>query len=154
LFVYFKHFFWVLHGLEVLGCRIKPKSDLCTWVIESIASLQHPEGGFGGNAGFTPHLAPTYASVHALAAIGTEEALNVINLPGLRSFLEKCHYITPPLLSSSLVAHTTHPFSTYGGCYFMESVMASESDCRSSYCALSVASLTRYMFSFLHRNNS
>lgn len=39
-------------------------------------SAQHPEGGFGGGPYQLAHLAPTYAAVAALVALGGEDALS------------------------------------------------------------------------------
>ena len=45
------------------------------------------QGGFCGGPGQLPHLAPTYAAVNALMAIGTEEAYQLIDRPKLYQFL-------------------------------------------------------------------
>ena len=44
-----------------------------------------------GGPGQMPHLAPTYAAVLALCTLGTHEAYNIIDRPGLQRFLLKMH---------------------------------------------------------------
>jgi protein farnesyltransferase subunit beta len=63
-----------------------PKEEIAAF----LASCQAPSGGFGGGPYQRPHLAPTYAAVAALVTLGSDEALRVIDRPGLRAFLLRC----------------------------------------------------------------
>ncbi|KAK2963268.1 putative Protein farnesyltransferase subunit beta [Blattamonas nauphoetae] len=126
--------FWIIHALELLGAVPKHGSLLEKWIIQSIAKLQSESGGFGGNSGFTPHSMTTYACIHTLAIIGTEEALNVINVPKLKDFLKRIH------VSSTFTPK--HPsLLAPPGSFHMESLENSDTDCRSAYCAIASASL-------------
>lgn len=85
----------------------------------TIAGCQYPSGGFSGAPGQLPHVAATFAALHALAVIGTPEAYSIVNLVGLRKFLGQMK------LSSG--AFTMHEDG--------------EHDLRAIYCALASADL-------------
>jgi len=110
--------YWILHSLELLGEPITPKekSEFSSF----LARCQNPTGGFGGGPGQVSHLAPTYAAVNALAIIGTEEALSVVDRPSLASWLDKLR--------------------CPDGAFLMHE--DGELDIRGVYCALSAARLT------------
>lgn len=80
-------------------------------------------GGYAGGPGQLAHLAPTYAAVNALCAIGTEAAYHSINREALYQFLVsmKCE-------SGGFTMHEN-----------------GEMDIRATYCALSVARLTNLL---------
>ncbi|KAJ8502466.1 hypothetical protein ONZ45_g11727 [Pleurotus djamor] len=60
--------FWTLQGLSLLQVGLDPGNK--QRAIDTILSWQHPDGGFGGGPGQSPHLLPTYAAVCALAIAG------------------------------------------------------------------------------------
>jgi hypothetical protein len=75
--------------------------------IETLNASQQAEGGFSGivliikltntgGRGQISHLATTYASVSALAIIGTEEAFKCIN----RQFIIKINYVGKNCMNS------------------------------------------------------
>ena len=47
--------------------------------VVTVNHCQHPGGGYGGGPGQAAHLASTYAAVHALAILGTDEAYDSID---------------------------------------------------------------------------
>ncbi|ETN75539.1 putative protein farnesyltransferase beta subunit [Necator americanus] len=113
--------FWGLHSLNILGAA--PSHSQKADILAFLKTCQHPDGGYGGGPGQLAHLAPTYASVMALASLQTEEALQSINLESLSRFL---HRMKQP--DGSFTMHD-------GG----------EVDIRGTYCALSVAALCGIM---------
>ncbi|PIO77850.1 prenyltransferase and squalene oxidase repeat-containing domain protein, partial [Teladorsagia circumcincta] len=113
--------YWGLHSLNILGVSL-PHNQKAE-ILAFLKTCQHPDGGFGGGPGQYAHLAPTYASVMALASLQTEDALAAINLDSLSRFL---HRMKQP--DGSFTMHD-------GG----------EADIRGTYCALAVAALCGIM---------
>lgn len=109
--------YWNLHSIDLLSGGIP--ADAAKRALGALRACQHPEGGFGGGLGQEAHLACTFAAVSALAAIGTAEAYDLIDIGGLRRFL--CAMRQP------------------NGSFSMQ--RGGEADCRGSYCALAAASL-------------
>jgi protein farnesyltransferase subunit beta len=110
--------YWTIHSLELLDAPIEAAHQKSC--IELLSRCQDPTGGFGGGPGQLPHLAPTYAAVNALATIGTEEALALINRSKLHEWLLR---MKKP--DGSFTMHQD-----------------GETDVRAAYCAVSVATLT------------
>lgn len=79
-------FYWALAALSVLG-----EHDAVVGyrerLVATVRPMQHPEGGFGGGAGQMAHLAPTYAVILALAIVGGEEALGLVDRRALWRWL-------------------------------------------------------------------
>ena len=66
-----------MQSLDVLDISILAEDR--DRAVDTLARCQDTNGGgFGGGPGQLPHLAPTYAAIHALAIIGTEEAYKCI----------------------------------------------------------------------------
>lgn len=114
--------FWILHALDLLGQRELITTEFAESVVKSIGFCQHPSGGFGGGPGQIPHLATTYAAVSALVCVGTPQALNLIDRPKLKEFIQ----------------NMKDPIS--GGFRMHEN---GETDVRGTYCAIAVASFTQ-----------
>lgn len=69
--------YWSLNALALLGEDVT--EAYADRVAGTARSMQNPEGGFGGGHDQTSHLATTYATVLALALVGTQDALAVID---------------------------------------------------------------------------
>eukprot|EP00770_Monocercomonoides_exilis_P006224 MONOS_6194.1-p1 / transcript=MONOS_6194.1 / gene=MONOS_6194 / organism=Monocercomonoides_exilis_PA203 / gene_product=Prenyltransferase squalene oxidase domain containing protein / transcript_product=Prenyltransferase squalene oxidase domain containing protein / location=Mono_scaffold00192:16171-18413(-) / protein_length=730 / sequence_SO=supercontig / SO=protein_coding / is_pseudo=false len=138
-------FYWILQSLDILGAHVKPHSKLSSWIINTLATLQHPDGGFSGNSHLFPHVIPTFACVHALALLESEEALDIINLPKLYAFLSSLH-------STKDASGSQNENFSQDGKYFSEETYSSEGDCRSTYCALTTASLCQLLDPLLVEN--
>ncbi|CAH1975928.1 unnamed protein product [Acanthoscelides obtectus] len=110
--------YWILHPLSLLGVRIDDRRK--SSIAKFINKCQSPDGGFAGGPGQYPHLASTYAAILALAILGTEESLNIINRQKLKEFMRS---MKQP--DGSFAMHI-------GG----------EIDIRGAYCAATVASIT------------
>ncbi|KAI8909080.1 farnesyltransferase, CAAX box, beta-like protein [Gorgonomyces haynaldii] len=109
--------YWNLHALGLLGHSLS--DELKQRAVASIDACQSLDGGYSGGHGQLSHLATTYAAIHGLCAIGTQEAYESINTQKLYQFLMK--------MKQEDGSFTMHE----GG----------EIDVRGSYCALSVAAL-------------
>lgn len=85
--------YWSLHALDLLGCLPSDEQKVSE-ILETIAGFQVPfEGGFGGgDQDFTAHyahLAPTFASISAIACLAKPEGYALINRPALKGFLKR-----------------------------------------------------------------
>ncbi len=83
--------YWSLHALSLLDAVPMDESER---IIQTIASFQVPiEGGFGGGdqqfSAHYAHLAPTFASLSAIACLGQVEGFNLVNRPALKGFLKR-----------------------------------------------------------------
>lgn len=78
--------YWALHSLSLLNARNVIDAH-AEDIIDFLSRCQNPTGGFGGGPGQISHLATTYPAVAALAIIGTERAISVVNRQTLRTWL-------------------------------------------------------------------
>lgn len=120
--------YWILHSLDLLGHQVD--DVVKSRAVSTLHSCQHPDGGYSGGYRQVAHLAATYAAVHALALIGTDQAFESIDKSKLDLYL---HEMKQP--NGSFRMH-------HGG----------EIDVRGTYCALSVASLLGIMDDKLSEN--
>lgn len=109
--------YWMLHSLELLSVQISGNMKVAA--IERLLSCQASTGGFGGGELQEPHLATTYAAIHALAILGLEIGFKRILKQELYDWM-----LSLKQTDGSFIMHR-------GG----------EVDIRASYCVLSVASL-------------
>uniref|UniRef100_A0AC34FVV9 Protein farnesyltransferase subunit beta n=1 Tax=Panagrolaimus sp. ES5 TaxID=591445 RepID=A0AC34FVV9_9BILA len=166
--------FWCVNGLRILNHPIE--HSLAHRIVTFLAACQQPTGGFGGSPSHIAHIATTYASVMALASIGTEEALKIVNR--IVTFLAACQQPTGGFGGSP--SHIAHIATTYASVMALASIGTEEAlkivnrktlyefilslkqpngsfimhkggevDIRGVYCAAAVASLTRIMDSKL-----
>ncbi|KAI9296528.1 farnesyltransferase subunit beta-like protein [Neoconidiobolus thromboides FSU 785] len=120
--------FWMLQSLHLLKHETHEKTK--QRVIATIATMQNPDGGFGGGPGQISHLAATYAAVSSLMLIGNEEAYNVINKETLYKW-----FLT---------------LKQDDGSFLM--TLNGEVDIRGAYCVLSVSSLLNLNDEILLKN--
>ncbi len=116
--------YWALHSFDLLGYELSPLERDRT--IATIKRFQNEaEGGFcGADHELTrhlSHLAPTYASILAIAILADPEAYNLINRPALKSLL--------------------HRLKQSDGSFRMHAVDG-EIDVRAVYCAVVAGKLT------------
>lgn len=69
-------FYWALAGLRTMGEDVSQYREA---LISTVRPIQNATGGFGGGNGQMSHLAPTYAILLALAIVGGDETLDVID---------------------------------------------------------------------------
>ena len=71
----------------MLRWRTRKTADLLyRRVVSTLATCQHPEGGFGGGPGQMAHLAPTYAAINALSLYG-DQAFEIVDRKKLYKWL-------------------------------------------------------------------
>ena len=76
--------YWSLTAMAILGEDV---SAYRTGIVETVASMQNPTGGFSAGNGQVSHLGSTYAAVLALALVGGDEAYNVVDRRAMRRWL-------------------------------------------------------------------
>jgi len=114
--------YWIVHAIDLLGGMHLLQEPSPSDLVKFLAKCQHKDGGFAGGPLQDPHIAPTYAAISAVAAIGTEEAYEMVDRRGLLNFLlrmradEECY-----------------------GAFYMH--LGGEIDIRGTYCGLSAARL-------------
>lgn len=116
--------YWALHSFDLLGFELD--EALIGRTLETLKTFQvEGEGGFCGGdsewSGLSGHLAPTYASILALAILASPPAYSLICTPTLHAFL--------------------HRLKTPCGAFRMHAVDG-EIDVRAVYCAVVVGKLT------------
>ena len=126
--------YWLVHSLGVLG-ELELDEDLQTDVVQFLSSCQHDSGGFGGGPGQLAHLAPTYAAMSALVTIGTKEAMAVVDVGKLRTWLMRLKTVTTTKREGGEDV-VVWSFAMH---------IDGESDVRGSYCALVVAHLCKVL---------
>ena len=104
-------------------------------VIKFINCCQSPEGGFGGSEGYLPQIASTYAAVCCLVNLGSKEALEVINVKGMKNFLIKMKYNGEERAGNKITDIKTNVRGSF------EIHENGENDLRAIYCALIVGDI-------------
>ncbi|KAI8985431.1 terpenoid cyclases/protein prenyltransferase alpha-alpha toroid [Pilobolus umbonatus] len=122
--------YWVCHSLDLMEQQLDETTVMRA--ISTFKQWQLPSGGFGGGGDQLGHLATTYASINALAIIGTQDAYDLIDRESLYQFLMK--------------------MKQPDGSFTMNE--NGEIDIRGSFCALSVAALTNLLTDELTENCS
>ena len=121
--------YWLFHSLDLMQEDIP--EDQSRAAIEFIRQCKCPSSGaFCGGPYQMPHLAPTYASVATLLTLNTEEAFEVIDRRGVYNFILSMKRPT-------------------GGFRMHDQ---GESDMRSLYCAISVASVLNILDDAISEN--
>lgn len=112
--------YWILNALDLLGYEVP--QDLKAEIVNFIAQCKCPKTrAFCGGPYQIAHLAPTYASLCALISVNTDEGYSIIDRRGVYEFILSMKRTDAP------------------GAFKMHE--NGESDMRSTYCAICVASL-------------
>ena len=121
--------------------------------VQILKELQHEEGGFCGSPKGHAHLISTYAAVMAIVNLGIPEAYDIIDINKMKNFLLKMknnqfdinqepsytdkngvYLITRDKNNEFISYHTAYPGT-------FQNHINGESDLRSTYCAMVVASV-------------
>ena len=121
--------------------------------VQILKELQHDEGGFCGSPKGHAHLISTYAAVMAIVNLGIPEAYDIIDINKMKNFLLKMknnqfdinqepsytdkngvYLITRDKNNEFISYHTAYPGT-------FQNHINGESDLRSTYCAMVVASV-------------
>eukprot|EP01133_Synstelium_polycarpum_P015404 gene15404-18268_t len=108
--------YWTLHGLDLIGQLDKDIEELRPRAASYLSRLQQPEGGFAGGVDQFPHVVSTYAAVNAISIVG---AYDIVDRKLMHDFLMRMK-----------TDHGSFRTQDQG-----------EDDSRSTYCAISIASL-------------
>ncbi|ORZ32263.1 terpenoid cyclases/protein prenyltransferase alpha-alpha toroid [Catenaria anguillulae PL171] len=111
--------YWLLHATDLLSRGDPLPEPLRLRAATTVLRFQHPSGGFGGGVGQRPHLAATYAAVHALGLTRDTHVWERVDRAGMYRFLMRCK----------------QPDGSFVVCE------GGEVDLRGTYCALTVARL-------------
>ena len=79
-------FFWNTITIKVLGGAMDEESS--SRLVKSLARLQYDSNNMQGWLGsdYIPHLASTYAAIHALCHVGTTDAFDLLNVDKLLNY--------------------------------------------------------------------
>lgn len=112
--------YWNLNSLNIMKMPIP--EEITSQVIALLSECKCSDtGAFCGGPSQDPHLAPTYASVAALISLNSPKGYSIIDRKGIHDFIVSMKHKTVP---GAFTMHTN-----------------GESDMRSVYCAICVASV-------------
>ena len=109
--------YWICHALDLMAAELPPR--LATRVQNYLLRCTAKEGGFCGGPQQLPHLAPSYAACLTLATLARTDGFDRVDRTAMYAFLKS---LKQP--DGSFAMH-----------------LDGECDVRSTYCALTVASL-------------
>ena len=121
--------------------------------VQILKELQHEEGGFRGSPRGFSHLISTYAAIMSIVNLGIPEAYDIVDIPKMKNFLlsmknnnfDVCkkpsytdkngvYLITRGIEGEFISYHTAFPGT-------FQNHINGESDLRSTYCAMTTASV-------------
>ena len=121
--------------------------------VQVLKELQHEDGGFRGSPRGHAHLIATYAAIMSIANLGIPEAYDIVDIPKMKNFLLKMknnnfeidkkpsytdkngvYLITRENEGDFISYHTAFPGT-------FQNHINGESDLRSTYCAMTTASV-------------
>ena len=127
--------------------------DMKLQFVQVLKELQHEDGGFTGSPRGFAHLIATYAAVMSIVNLGIQEAYDIIDIPKMKNFLLKMknnnfdidkkpsytdkngvYLITRDTEGDFISYHTAFPGT-------FQNHINGESDLRSTYCAMTTASV-------------
>eukprot|EP01104_Vermistella_antarctica_P005699 TRINITY_DN1622_c0_g3_i1.p1 TRINITY_DN1622_c0_g3~~TRINITY_DN1622_c0_g3_i1.p1 ORF type:complete len:462 (-),score=52.69 TRINITY_DN1622_c0_g3_i1:567-1826(-) len=123
--------YWTMHGLDVLNAI--PQDSIAKGVSTLCRCQDATRGGFGGGPDQLPHCLASYAAINAYATLGSEEGYRTIDRLKMYKFLMA---MKDPV---------------HGG---FASQNDGELDIRSTYCALSIASMLNLLTPELAKNSA
>ncbi|MCQ2817197.1 MAG: protein farnesyltransferase subunit beta [archaeon] len=145
--------YWILNVLEMTKGEYEIDYNTKLQIVNFLKQLQDPEGGFRGMPRGISHLVSTYAAVMAIVNLGIEEGYKIINIPKMKQYLLRMKNNNfkinqnPSFVDKNGIYLVTREkenncsnlLSTYPGAFSNHD--NGESDLRSTFCAISVASM-------------
>ena len=145
--------YWIINNIQMSKDNYAINYETKLNFVELLKELQHEEGGFRGSPRGHPHLISSYAAVMAIVGLGIPEAYDIIDIPKMKSFLLKMknnnfninqepsytdkngiYLITRDNKDEFRSYHTAYPGT-------FQNHINGESDLRSTYCAITIASI-------------
>ena len=144
--------YWITNIISMSKDNYEISHDNKMQLVQILKELQHEDGGFCGSPKGYAHLISTYAAVMAIVNLGIPEAYEIINIDKMKNFLLKMknnqfdinqapsytdkngvYLITRPKDKDFISYHTAFPGT-------FQNHINGESDLRSTYCAMIIAS--------------
>jgi protein farnesyltransferase subunit beta len=144
--------YWITNIISMSKDNYEINHDNKMQLVQILKELQHEDGGFCGNPKGYAHLISTYAAVMAIVNLDMPEAYDIINIPKMKNFLLKMknnefdidkapsytdkngvYLITRDKDNDFISYHTAYPGT-------FQNHINGESDLRSTYCAMVIAS--------------
>ena len=144
--------YWITNIISMSKDNYEISHDNKMQLVQILKELQHEDGGFCGSPKGYAHLISTYAAVMAIVNLGIPEAYEIINIDKMKNFLLKMknnqfdinqapsytdkngvYLITRAKDKDFISYHTAFPGT-------FQNHINGESDLRSTYCAMIIAS--------------
>ena len=144
--------YWITNIIQMSKDNYEISHDNKMQLVQILKELQHEDGGFCGTPKGYAHLISSYAAVMAIVNLGIPEAYDIIDIPKMKNFLLKMknnefevnkapsytdkngvYLITRDKDNDFISYHTAFPGT-------FQNHVNGESDLRSTYCAMVIAS--------------
>ena len=145
--------YWITNIILMCKDSYDLSYDMKMQFVQVLKELQHEDGGFRGSPRGYAHLIATYAAIMSIANLGIPEAYDIVDIPKMKNFLLKMknnnfdidkkpsytdkngiYLITRDNEGDFLSYHTAFPGT-------FQNHINGESDLRSTYCAMTTASV-------------
>ena len=145
--------YWITNIILMCKDSYDLSYDMKIQFVQVLKELQHEDGGFRGSPRGYAHLIATYAAIMSIANLGIPEAYDIVDIPKMKNFLLKMknnnfdidkkpsyidkngvYLITRDNEGDFLSYHTAFPGT-------FQNHINGESDLRSTYCAMTTASV-------------
>ena len=145
--------YWITNIIAMCKDNYDLSYDQKLQFVQVLKELQHKDGGFTGSPRGFAHLIATYAAIMSIVNLGIEEAYDIVDIPKMKNFLLKMknnnfdidkkpsytdkngvYLITRDTEGDFISYHTAFPGT-------FQNHINGESDLRSTYCAMTTASV-------------
>lgn len=145
--------YWITNVIYMCKDNYDLNYEMKMQFVQVLKELQHEDGGFRGSPRGEAHLIATYAAVMSIVNLGIPEAYDIIDIPKMKNFLLKMknnnfeinkkpsytdkngvYLITRENEGDFISYHTAFPGT-------FQNHINGESDLRSTYCAMTSASI-------------
>ena len=145
--------YWITNIILMCKDSYDLSYDMKIQFVQVLKELQHEDGGFRGSPRGYAHLIATYAAIMSIANLGIPEAYDIVDIPKMKNFLLKMknnnfdidkkpsytdkngvYLITRDSEGDFISYHTAFPGT-------FQNHINGESDLRSTYCAMTTASV-------------
>ena len=145
--------YWITNIIAMCRDNYDLSYEMKMQFVQILKELQHEEGGFRGSPRGQAHLIATYAAVMSVVNLGIQEAYDLVDIPKMKNFLLKMknnnfeidkkpsytdkngvYLITRENEGDFISYHTAFPGT-------FQNHINGESDLRSTYCAITSASV-------------
>ena len=144
--------YWITNIISMSKDNYEISHENKMQLVQILKELQHEDGGFCGSPKGYAHLISTYAAVMAIVNLGIPEAYDIIDIEKMKNFLLKMKnnefdINKPPSYTDKngvylITRDKDNDFISYHTAYpgTFQNHVNGESDLRSTYCAMVIAS--------------